>query len=265
MRGKAEKFADHYTQATLFYESQTDIEKEHIVGGFRFELSKLTVPAIRERMLASLVNVSADMAAKIAEGLGMQVPEAMPRVLENPAKPEILESPALSLSARPGDGGIKTRKIAILVADGIHGKSVKAIEEALTKAGATACIVAPRLGAVQTEDQTTLQATATLENSPAVLFDAVVLADGKAAVAILANHEKTREFVSNQYLHGKTMLILGESKALLDQAGIAATLPSGMKDPGLMFAEMDDIAGSASAFIAATGKHRHPMREKSSG
>jgi catalase len=81
LRGKPEKFADHYTQATLFYESQTEVEKAHIIGGFRFELSKLTVPAIRERMLASLVNVSADMAAKIAAGLGMEVPEAMPKGL----------------------------------------------------------------------------------------------------------------------------------------------------------------------------------------
>ena len=70
LRGKPEKFADHYTQATLFYNSQTEWEKNHIVGGFRFELSKLTVPAIRERMVASLRNVDEDLAAQVAEGLG---------------------------------------------------------------------------------------------------------------------------------------------------------------------------------------------------
>ena len=81
LRGKPEKFAEHYAQATLFYESQTEVEKAHIVGGFRFELSKVTVPAIRERMLASLVNVSTDLASKIAAGLGLKVPEAMPKAL----------------------------------------------------------------------------------------------------------------------------------------------------------------------------------------
>ena len=84
VRGKPEKFADHYTQATLFYESQTDFEKAHIVGGLRFELSKVTVPAIRERMLSSLANVSADLVSRVAEGIGMDVPEAMPRALAQP-------------------------------------------------------------------------------------------------------------------------------------------------------------------------------------
>lgn len=79
MRGKPEKFADHYSQATLFYNSQTDWEKRHIVGGFRFELSKVTVPAIRRRMLASLRNVDEDLAAQVARGIGLELPEPLPR------------------------------------------------------------------------------------------------------------------------------------------------------------------------------------------
>jgi catalase len=206
LRGKPEKFADHYTQATLFYESQTAVEKAHIVGGFRFELSKLTVPAIRERMLASLVNVSADMAAKIADGLGMKVPEAMPRALAKSMHPEVVTSPALSLTALPGDGGIRTRKVAILVADGVHGASVVAIQTALAAVGAVTCIIAPRLGPVKTADGESMAATGTLENSPPVLFDALVLPDGSDGVALLAGYGQTREFVANQYRHGKTIL-----------------------------------------------------------
>ena len=261
LRGKPEKFADHYTQATLFYESQTEVEKAHIVGGFRFELSKLTVPAIRERMLASLVNVSADMAAKIAAGLGMKVPKAMPKALAKSRSPEVTQSPALSLTALPGDGGIRTRKVAILVADGVHGASIVAVQAALTVAGAVACIVAPRLGPVKTADAKSLEATGTLENSPPVLFDALVLPDGDDGVALLARHAQTREFVTNQYRHGKSILVLGASKALLDQAGIVATLPSGQADPGILLASLDALGDSAAAFIAAAGKHRHPARE----
>src|SRR5512133_2990557 len=84
LRGKPEKFADHYTQARLFYDSQTEVEKAHIAGGFRFELSKVSVPAIRERMVASLVNVSADLAAAVAAGLGMAVPKALPSAMGRP-------------------------------------------------------------------------------------------------------------------------------------------------------------------------------------
>jgi catalase len=261
LRGKPEKFADHYTQATLFYESQTEVEKAHIVGGFRFELSKVTVPAIRERMLASLVNVSADMAAKIAAGLGVKVPKAMPKALAKSMSPEVTKSPALSLMALPGDGGIRTRKVAILVADGVHGASIAAVQAALTAAGAVACIVAPRLGPVKTADGTSVEATATLENSPPVLFDALVLPDGGDGVTLLAGYGQALEFVINQYRHCKTILAIGASKALLDKAGIATMLASGKPDAGILLASADAVDDGAAAFIAAAGKHRHPARD----
>ena len=261
LRGKPEKFADHYSQATLFYESQTEVEKAHIIGGFRFELSKLTVPAIRERMLASLVNVSVDMTAKIAAGLGMDVPKAMPRALANPVIPEVLKSAPLSLTALPGDGNIRTRKVAILVADGVHGASVLAVQAALTAAGAVTWLIGPHLGPVKTADAKSVEATGSFENSPPVLFDALVLPDGAEGVAQLAKYGQTRDFVTNQYRHCKTLLVLGAAKALLDQAGIAATLPSGQADPGIVLASAQDVGVSAAAFITAVGQHRHPARE----
>lgn len=73
VRGKPEKFAEHYQQATLFLNSQTAVEKAHMTAAFRFELSKVAVPAIRRRMLSSLMNVSAELAADVAAGLGMAV------------------------------------------------------------------------------------------------------------------------------------------------------------------------------------------------
>ncbi len=264
LRGKPEKFADHYTQATLFYESQTDVEKAHIAGGFRFELSKLTVPAIRERMLSSLVNVSAELAAEVAAGLGLAVPAAMPKALDQPAAPEVTKSPALSLTALPGDGGIRTRKVAILAADGIDGACISALQSALAAAGAVPVVIAPRLGLVKSSDGIAVHALGTLENSAAVLFDALVLPDGAEGVALLAGLPPTLDFVNNQYRHGKTILAVGAAKALLEQAGIAQKLASGKPDPGLLVARSDALADALVAFIAAASKHRHPAREKPS-
>ena len=261
LRGKPEKFADHYTQATLFYESQTPVEKAHIAGGFRFELSKLTVPAIRERMVASLVNVSTELAATVAAGLGMAVPPCLPRALAKPAKPEVTHSPALSLTALPGDGGIRTRKIAILVAPGVIGASIDAVHTALLKAGAVPVVIAARLGAVKTADGKALVATASFENAASVLFDAVVLPDGAAGVSALAGEAQAQEFVAHQYRHGKTVLALGASRGWLEKSGIAATLPSGAKDGGIVLSDGKNPAAAASAFIKAVGQHRHPARE----
>lgn len=261
LRGKPEKFADHYTQATLFYDSQTAVEQAHIVGGFRFELSKLTVPAIRERMVSSLVNVSPALAAAVAAGLGIAVPEAMPKALAQPAKPEVKTSPALSLTALPGDGGIRSRSIAILVADGVDGRSIGVAQAALQAAGATVHLIAPRLGSVKPVDGEPFDATGTLENSAPVLFDGVVLPDGAAGVKVLAGFAETLDFVSNQYRHGKTILVLGAAKALLEGAGITATLSNGQPDPGVLMGSAAQAGPAAAAFITALGKHRHPQRE----
>ena len=88
-------------------------------------------------MVASLVNVSAELAATAAAGLGMAVPPAMPRVPAHPAAPEVTTSAALSVTRQSGDGGIRSRRVAILVADGVDGRSIASTQSALRMAGAT--------------------------------------------------------------------------------------------------------------------------------
>jgi catalase len=265
LRGKPEKFADHYTQATLFYDSQTAVEKAHIAAAFRFELSKLTVPAIRERMVSSLVNVSPQLAAAVAEGLGMALPQAMPKVLARPSKPEVTASPALSLTALPGDGGIRSRSVAILVADGVDGKSIATVQAALLAAGAAVHLIAPRLGPVKPVNRHPFEATGTLENSAPVLFDGLVLPAGAGGGGVkdLERGVDLMDFISNQYRHGKTILALGASKALLERAGVRPELADGRPDPGILTGDAAKAEHIVADFIAALGRHRHPEREAS--
>jgi len=258
VRAKPEKFADHYTQATLFFESQTPVEQAHIAAAFRFELSKVTVPAIRERMVSSLRNVSEHLASQVAAGLGMALPEPMPRALAQAPTPEVTHSPALSLLARPGDGSIQGRKVAILVADGVLGKSALALHSALFAQGAVPRFVAPRIGAVATADKVEINADASLENEPGFLFDALALPDGEAGVQKLAADGHSMEFIKDHYRHCKTILVMPASSALMVQAQVPATLPSGEPDPGLF---LGDSAEHFAAFIEAIARHRHPERE----
>jgi catalase len=260
LRGKPEKFAEHYNQATLFFDSQTGVEKAHIIGAFRFELSKVTVPAIRKRMLSSLLNVSGELAAAVADGLGMELPDAMPRATETVPVPEIKESQPLSLMALPGDGGIATRKVAVLVADGVDAASIAVIQAALTKAGAVTRLLGVRLGSFKGADGTSVEVDATLENSPAVLFDGMIVPDGAGAAEALATSGRAIEFLKDQYRHCKTLLIMGTGSALLQKAGIDVTLPSGKPDPGLLVPRAG--TDGAAAFIAALRKHRHVERDR---
>jgi catalase len=262
VRGKPEKFAEHYAQAKLFFESQTEVEKAHIRGAFRFELTKLTVPAIRVRMVSSLLNVSKELAAGLAGDLGIELPEPMPRATKTAAKVEIAASPALSLEALPGDGSVATRKIAILLADGLESKPVTDLIEALNGAGAVTRLLGSRLGTVRSEDDEPLEIDATLENSPAVLFDALVLPGGREAVDTLCRDGRTLEFVKDQYRHCKTILALGDSSRILNKAGIPLTLPSGDADRGLLMEGQKGTAANAHSFIAAVGRHRHVERDR---
>ena len=228
VRGKPEKFADHYTQATLFFDSQTPVEQADIAAAFRFELSKLTVPALRERMVSSLRNVFEDLARQVAGGLGISLmPPARPRALAEPSKPEITRSAGLSLMARPGDRSIAGRKIAVLIAPGVVADGLTKLHAALLAKGAVPHWVASRLGAIATAEGGELQADASLENEPGFLFDALVLPNGVEAVKALARDAHTMAFIKDQYRHCESILVFGTSRALLGQAGVPEQLAGG--------------------------------------
>jgi catalase len=258
VRGKPEKFAEHYAQATLFFDSQTAIEQSHIAAAFRFELSKVAVPAIRERMISSLVNVSPQLAEEVAVGLGMDVPDAMPKALANPLPPEVTVSPALSLMALPGECGIRTRQIAILVADGVHHAPLLAIYDALAEAGAVVHFVGPRVGMFLGDSGEKVEADKSMENSPSVLFDALVLPDGNESFQALGRNGQTMEYVKDQFRHCKTILAVGAGRAFLEMAGVRTAKG---EDSGILLAESADLAEVASEFIAAITAHRHPSRD----
>jgi catalase len=257
VRGKPEKFADHYTQASLFWHSQSPIEKAHIVRGFRFELSKVQVPAIRERALSMIANVDSELVEAVAQGLGLAVPQPMKKALDKVARPEVKVSPALSLFALPGDGRVATRRIAILVADGVEGSSLQRLSQGLTKLGAVVRYVGARLGSVRTSDEGTIEVDATLESTPAVLYDAVVVPAGKGAAESLGNIGQAPEFLKDQYRHCKPMLVLGEGLDLLQNAEIPSVLASGGPDPGLIVCREGLEKDTITKFAKALAKHRH--------
>src|SRR5688500_10757871 len=261
VRGKAERFAEHYNQATLFWNSQSAVEKAHIIRGFRFELTKVQVPAVRERVVAMLANVDADLAATLADQLGMKLPKALPRAIKKTPEPEVEASPALSLFARPGDGSIRTRRVAIFVADGIDGEGAGALHSGLTEQGAVPRYVGARLGAVTTEQGDASEVEVTFETMPSVLFDAAAVPDGKLASTTLGNVGHAVEFLKDQYRHAKAILALGAGADLVENAGLSTHLASGEPDPGMLVGRHATAAKALPDFVKAIARHRHHERE----
>lgn len=261
VRGNPELFADHYTQATLFWNSQTPIEKAHIIRGFRFELSKVQTPAIRERVISMLLNVDPTLGKTLAAELGIALPEAMPKALRKTVKPEVKVSTPLSLFSDPGEGSIRGRRVAILVADGIDAKQSQSLHASLTAQGAVPKFIGARLGSVKTKDGDRLAVESTFEITPSVLFDAMAIADGENACMTLGSIGPVMEFIKDQFRHAKPILGIGTGTSLLENAGVSKVLPSGERDSGVIADDDLDLETSIEEFIEAIGKHRHFERQ----
>ena len=262
VRGKPELFADHYSQARLFWISQSPAEQAHIVAAYRFELSRVQTPAIRRRLLAMLANVDPILAAGVADGLGMDVPPPLPLASELPM-PQYEPSPGLSLLSRPGQCGIAGRRIAILAAHGVEAAGLQAVYAELLEAGAVPRLVAPQLGRLKTTDDTPLHAEISIEAGPAVLYDGMIVADGAASAERLAADANALEFVRLQYRHCKPLLALGSGAQLLARAGLPPA-PAAASDAALWYADAAGTQAALAAFSQTLAGHRNFDREEQS-
>ncbi|RZL04313.1 MAG: catalase [Rubrivivax sp.] len=251
LRHRSESFADHYSQATLFWQSQTKVEQQHIVEALQFELGKVSVPAVRLRMLSNLANVDRDLASRVAQVLGVPVPAASPRVGNKRYAP----SPALSMIARGNPKTIVGRKIAFLAADGVDGAGLQAVKAELTKAGAVVKVLAPHLGALRSASGGSVAVDDLMVTMPSVVFDAVFIPGGGASVATLKASGDAVHFVREAFKHAKALGALGDGRELLAVAGALGSLPATGHVAGVSAA--NDALTLVQSFIADIAVHRH--------
>ncbi|MFM0207982.1 catalase HPII [Paraburkholderia sediminicola] len=241
IRVRSESFADHFSQAALFYRSMSEVEQEHISAAYQFELGKVTKPEIRERVVNEiLANFDAGLAAKVAAGLGLPAPKKG----KAPPASEPQTSPALSLLNRVKPG-IKTCKIALLTAPGADTASIHTLLTALRGEGATPLLIAPTLAAIDG-----LQPDATIAGMPSIMFDAVIVCGGEASAKTLAQSGEARHFVLEAFKHLKAIAALGAGRDVL----AAAQLPD--HADGVATGGDGQSADVLKAFIAAAEQHR---------
>jgi catalase len=189
------------------------------------------------------------------------LPDPLPEMMKRRPKPEVQRSEPLSLSVRPGQVGIRTRRVAILVADGVDGAAALEIHRQLMAEGAVPRFVGIKLGQAQSSTGEPVEIEVSMETMPSVLWDGVIIPSGDGATAVLSESGHALEFLKDQYRHCKTMLLMGRAGELLTKAGIPTELASGENDTGLLRSEAADTADAIAAFIEALGKHRHFERE----
>jgi len=245
-RIRAERFADHYSQARQFYRSQSSYEQAHLASALVFELSKVEHPHIREAMVGHLRHIEEDLAQRVASALGMA--ELPPAPATAVAVQELPPSPALQLIGKMKDT-LEGRVIGLLVADGSDGESIDAVTKAVIAAGAKVKRVAPNVGEAKLADGSRLMIDGQLAGTPSVLFDAVAIILSDEAAALLSKDAAAVDFVRDAFGHLKAIGVDKGGEALLKAVGIN-------DDPGVM------AIGALESFITAA-KTRQWEREAS--
>jgi len=216
VRVRAELFADHYSQAALFFHSQTDSEQAHIASALVFELSKVSLEHVRLRVLSRLRNVDETLAKRVADGLAMDLPEKAPAA----RKPvDMKPSDALSIQ-KQAKNTFEGRKVGILFAEGSDKASIDSLKAGIEKAGGAVFLVAPKVGGIAVKGGT-LKADGQLDGSPSVMFDAVASVLMPEAAAKLAQQGAAVQWFMDAYGHCKTIAHCPGTQVILDKAGVA--------------------------------------------
>ncbi len=225
-RLRPESFADHYSQARQFYISQTGAEQRHIASALTFELSKVEIPAIRERMVSHLLNIDETLATTVAQKLGMQT---MPKPADAamPTRQDLDPSPALSI-VENGPKRFEGRKLGILVTDGVDAGLLSALTDAVTKEKAVFELIAPKVGGVKASDGSLIEAHHMIDGGPSVLFDAVALLTSPQGIEDLVDEAAARDFVADAFQHCKFIGYVESAMPLMQKAGLADALDEGV-------------------------------------
>ncbi|GAC1390380.1 MAG: catalase HPII [Vulcanimicrobiaceae bacterium] len=255
-RVRAESFTEHFSQATLFWNSQTPVEQDHIVNAFSFELSKLERVEIRERMVEVLENVDETLASRVADNLGIKM--ARKRSGTKPRNgSKITQSKALSILAQ-GPGPVATRKVAILAADGVDAAAVKEMRASLAAQGVQTKILAAKLGSLKAADGTPIAIDHTILTMPSVVFDGLFIPGGAKSIDALGKSGDAVHFVQELYRHCKPIAARDEGVNLLQRAHVPASKDLGN---GMICGTVKSAKAVEKELLAALAQHRFWARE----
>ena len=246
LRVRSETFADHYSQARLFFRSLADAEQKHLASAIVFELSKVGLEHVRKRMLGNLGNVDPALAQRVADGLGMDCPpasKAAAPVLDMPL------SPALRIIEGPLDKQtLEGRSVGILIADGSDADEIRTLKGAIEAAGGKPILIAPKVN-VTLSDGKKVPAEAQLAGFPSVFVDAAAVLLSAEGCAMLVKEAAAVQFVMDAFGHCKAIGASRAAKPLLDKAGVEPD--DGVTDLGGTF-----VGAAAKRFYAREPKVR---------
>jgi len=263
VRERSDSFKDFYSQATLFWNSQSDAEKQHVISAFHFEVGKVENMETRRRIVEMFNSVSHDLATAIAAGIGVAAP------VSSKAPAVTKSSPAVSME-NLNTNTIKSRKVAILATEGFDYDSVAQVKMTLEDRGAHTEIVSTHGGMLPSADGREMKVAKTFVTGASVMYDAVYVAGGRQSVDMLKTQGEALHFVNEAFKHCKPIAAMGEGVELLQEVDLAhvqiadnASQKTPTVDRGVVTMRQTANAHEFSErFAEAILQHRHWEREK---
>jgi catalase len=250
VRQRSETFSDHYSQARLFFRSQTEPERLHIIKAFSFELGKVQTPAVRTRMLGHLHWIDPDLGTAVERALRM---EGQADAIQPARVPlDLPLSPALSLVQKATET-LKGRKIGVLLSDDSDMALLDRLHKGIEAEGGEMQTIAPWVGGVKTSVGGLLAIDHALVAAPSVFFDAVAVVLSAAAGALLARDAAAVDFVRDAFGHLKVIGYTSGAALLLEKAGIGVPAEEGVVSLAVL--------QSVDTFLACAKKQRVWARE----
>ena len=249
-RKRAETFADHYSQARMFFRSLTEPERRHMVSAFAFELAHVETKAVRLRMLGHLANIDATLHKHVAAALGM--PDKADAIKPAVAPRDLAPSPALSIIGK-APATLQGRKIGVLITDGFDARLLAALRRSAKTEKAVLAVIAPKVGGAKDRMGALVEADFPLSAAPSVFFDCTVILASAAGATDLSTQAAAVGWISDAFAHLKVLGHTAEAQPLLDRAGVKP-------DVGIVALSSEKAVAK---FIAAAKKGRVWDREPS--
>ncbi len=266
VRGRSESFKDYFSQATLFLRSMSPVEQQHMVEAAHFELGKVKSQEVRERVIGLFNQIDHDFAVRVAKGIGVTPPTSAtkPSYIPPTGKRNVDRSPALSMENTIKDT-IKSRRIAVLIADGVNETEIQRVKKGLEERGTHIELIGPHLGTVKAAGGQQLMVDKSAPTVNSVMYDAVLVPGGQQGIVALRESGSVLHFIAEAFKHGKAIGLLDEAVDLLRLTGLPDQVTSGPISAkgvnavnGIVTSRnQGELDAFITQFVAAIARHRH--------
>lgn len=259
IRARSGSFGDHYSQATLFWNSMSTIEKQHIIEAFRFEVGNVIDKGIRQKVVDVLNNIDGELSVAVATAVGAAPPNKLKKSSSSVTSPALSQSNTIKIPA--------TLKVGILLAEGFNRSETTAVMNALKVSGISFDVISDKQGDIKASDGKFLDAAETFTTTTSVNYDALYIPGGRKSLETLMTLGDVLHFINEAFKHAKPIGASSEGVDILSSSQISGVMTADIHSEGFIsdcgvitVKNTEDLTDFISEFIVAIGEHRHWCR-----